>query len=696
MAEKAKKMSEAELNQFINNELRNAIGTTENGDEVSKERELNLNMYLNRPVGDEEDGRSQIQDSTIQDVVEALLPGTLAPFISTDTVVEFDPVGIEDEEYAEDATPYINHIFMVDNPGMKIQYTWQKDAYLQKNGFVYADWCERDRMQRKQQTVDYSGLVTLINDPEIEVIEYAVSDAYGNMIEPSIIEIMMEDPSISAEAFEGFNFDVDYRRTWKEGRVKVENIAPEDVIVSSDARSMDDSRVVGFSHKVSISQLREEGYPEEKLKKLEDAFDQGQDLNGERYARHQAQGGSFDDALQSTDPSSRRVWRTVLWVRVDYDGDGRAEMRKIVRGGEFRDKGGEILLNEEADEAQMVDFTAIPMPHQLIGRCPADQAREIQKGKTALMRANMDAVYRTIEPRMAYIEELASEDTWDDLMLNIPSAPLRMEREGAVYPIGDAPDTAASYQMLEYFDRIREIRTPVTRQDQGVDVDILNDKTASEARIQANATAMKKELILRLYAESLSRLFRLINRLVIKHQDKPRMLRFDPTSEPVEIDPRFWNADMDVRVKVGLGSGTKEQQIQTLMMIHNIQMQDMQAGLPTVDPEKLYNTRAELIRFSGLTAPRMFFNEPDNSQEQAGPDPQQEQIKQAEAQAVEQAIEQAGEQGFEAGKREGVDMVKIMDIESKERMHRDDTELAKTDLAIRQQENRAQAMGFNV
>lgn len=660
MSNKPERMDEDKLNAFLDNELRQTIGFGQAGDEVSAERTRNLEYYLNRPLGDEEDGKSKLQSSDVQDVVETFLPALLAPFISSDKAVEFKPVSKEDEEYAEQAGLYVNHIFMTDNDGVKIQYTWAKDGLISKNGFVYADWCEKERTAVKYQRVSYSGLVSLQQDPEIEIQEFMAIDAMGNKMEPEDSEAILN--VIDPEALNGVMFEVKFRRSWKEGRIKVENIPPEYLIVSKTAKDESCARMIGWQEQISLSTLREEGYEESKLEKINFGDDSDYDPNGERLAREQSQGGMNDSDDNATDPASRLVWRSVLWTRVDYDGDGKAELRKIVRAG-TRETGGIILLNEEADEAPIVSFTPIPMPHQLFGRSLADLTIQIQDGKTSMLRMGMDATYHTVHPRWKYLEEFANENTWDDLMMDIPGAPVRMDGD-AIQPLRDSPNIEAAYQMLEYLDRVREVRTPVSRQDTGVDPDALNDTSATQAQIQANASAMRKELILRVYAESLSKLFRLINRLVIKHQDKPRLLRLYPDRDPIEVDPRFWDADMDVSVRVGLGTGTKDQQLQSLMTIHQIQMGDLQMGLPTVDVDKLYATRARLVEFSGLSTPELYFNDPNSEEQQGQPQqaqPSPEEMQQAEAAKQQEAeqIQQAIEQAREAGKQEGADMSKI-------------------------------------
>src|SRR3546814_9865105 len=64
----------------------------------------------------------------------------------------------------------------------------------------------------------------------------------------------------------------------------------------------------------------------------------------------------------------------------------------------------------------------------------------------------------------------------------------------------------------------------------------------------------------RIFAETgVKRLFRQILRLLIRHQPRERMIRL--RNQWVQIDPRGWNAEMDLVVTVGLGVGSKMEQL---------------------------------------------------------------------------------------------------------------------------------------
>ena len=54
-------------------------------------------------------------------------------------------------------------------------------------------------------------------------------------------------------------------------------------------------------------------------------------------------------------------------------------------------------------------------------------------------------------------------------------------------------------------------------------------------------------------------IFRALLKLEIKHQDTPRDIRMGKKN--ITIDPRSWNADMDVTVNIGQGTGSRDRDL---------------------------------------------------------------------------------------------------------------------------------------
>lgn len=99
----------------------------------------------------------------------------------------------------------------------------------------------------------------------------------------------------------------------------------------------------------------------------------------------------------------------------------------------------------------------------------------------------------------------------------------------------------------------------------------------------------------------------------------------------VPIDPRVWNADMDVEINVALSATTSEERIATLTAIAQKQEQILQTlgpNNPLVSVGQYRNTLAKMIELAGFKDPAMFFNDvPANWQppqsEQAKPTPEE-------------------------------------------------------------------------
>ncbi len=139
------------------------------------------------------------------------------------------------------------------------------------------------------------------------------------------------------------------------------------------------------------------------------------------------------------------------------------------------------------------------------------------------------------------------------------------------------------------------------------------------------------ELMVRTIAEGLRRFFRIILKLVVKHQDVPRTVRL--RGEWVQYDPRSWNSDMDCTVNTGLGAGTRERDMQIMQFVMTLQ-EKLLASLgpdnPYVKPDNLYAALEKTVQATGLKSVEQYFTRPDPQEVQARlesmknqPDPEQ-------------------------------------------------------------------------
>jgi hypothetical protein len=119
--------------------------------QLMEERARAMEYYLGDMSQDmpAQDGRSRAVSTDVSDVIEGMLPHLMDIFAGSDEVVRFEPVGPEDEDDAQQETDYVNHVFMQQNPGFMVLYSFIKDGLLSKTGLVKVWWDEDEREERE-------------------------------------------------------------------------------------------------------------------------------------------------------------------------------------------------------------------------------------------------------------------------------------------------------------------------------------------------------------------------------------------------------------------------------------------------------------------------------------------------------------------------------------------------------------------
>jgi hypothetical protein len=125
---------------------------------------------------------------------------------------------------------------------------------------------------------------------------------------------------------------------------------------------------------------------------------------------------------------------------------------------------------------------------------------------------------------------------------------------------------------------------------------------------------MRMELIARIFAETgVKELFEKIFELTVKYQEVERLVQLNNVFIPVR--PTEWKDKYNINIVVGLGSGSKEQQLVILNSILEKQMQafTLQGNkeYPMVTLKNIYNTLSKMIENAGLKNTENYFVNPD-------------------------------------------------------------------------------------
>ncbi len=612
----ADKVTNEQLRAIINSEINNSIGFM--GSNLTSQRKKSMEYYMGEKLGTEIDGRSQVVSTDVADTIETILPNLLRIFTANDQVVKCEPVKSEDVPLAEQATNYINYIFNKDNNGFSVLYTWFKDALLEKNGIVKVYWDDSSSVEQETyENLNDQEYQLLLDDENVEIVEEEsfVDEKMKAAMDLLLVEATAQGKLVADEPTPMLHNCV-IKRTSKGGKVKIENVPPEEFLIQRTAKSIETANFVAHRVAKTRSELIEMGFDREVVENLPTT--NNIILNNERLTRYSDIDQSpFDNA---PDNSTAEIEIYECYVRCDMDGDGIAELRKVIVAGE---SGYEILENMPCDNIPFCSLTPIPMPHRFYGRSVAELVEDVQLVKSTVMRQLLDNMYLTNNNRVAIMDGMVN---LDDLLTSRPGGVVRTKQPPSqvMLPMQSQTISQQAFPLLEYLDTIRETRTGITRYNQGLDADSLN-KTATGVNAIMTQSQMRMELIARVFAETgIKDLFRRIFELTCKYQDKERIVELNNQFIPVK--PTEWRNRFNISITVGLGSGSKEQQI---MMLNNILERQLQAfqlqgnrEYPMVSLKNIYNSLAKIIENAGLKNVENYFVNPDMGKGMVTPPPE--------------------------------------------------------------------------
>ena len=583
-------MDNLKLKSLIEAEIDDSIGYIES--ETVEQRKQALQAYLRQPYGNEVEGKSSIVTGEVAEAIDGALPSLVRIFTASDELMVADPVNPGDEAGAKQVTDYLNWIVLKDNPGVILFHDWFKDALLQKNGIVKAYWEDKtDVSKEKYQGLTDDELALLLQDPDIEIVSQDITST------PVVDPAMAQAIEVAGGMVPMFNtHDVTIKKTNKSGKVTIENVPPEEFLISKKARTILDAPFVAHRRLMRRGDLIAMGFD----KKIVESLGTGDDLDytPERVTRFSA--GEQPSDFESNDPSMQDIEVFECYIRTDMDDDGIPELRQVFYAG------NEILSEHECDYVPFYSICPLPIPHKFFGNSLADRTTDLQLIKTTITRQMLDNLYLTNNARVVAVE---GQVNLDDLLTSTAGGVIRAKSPAAVQQLNVQNVAAQSFPMLEYLDRIQAKRTGVSDASQGLDPSILQNVTAAAVASMQQAGAGKIELIARIFAETgVKDLFRGILHLVTKYQQKEKIIRL--RGQFVAIDPRTWANEYDISVNVGLGAGNRQEQMAMLAMVLQKQEQILGAyGManPYVSPAQYRNTLGRMVEAAGFRDSAEFY-----------------------------------------------------------------------------------------
>ena len=635
----ANKLTDEQIEQTAREFLRTAMGAPDT--DVGQARLRNLEYYNAEAEGElappEVEDRSDFVATDVADTVDGMLPQIMRMFVGSDEAVTFEGQGQPgSDQEAKLATAYVNHLFYVRNDGVGIVHDWFKDALYQKVGFAKV-WAEEEADDAKQR---YEG-------QSQEQLVMLLQDGWELSGEPEV-----------DEETQAINFTV--RKESRRKEVKVMACPPSEMRIDQNARWGGEPAAIGQCFYRRRFELEQDGY---------DLSDVGTGGSSPTDMEQIERLGEADNFNYSAPHESHELYRyDECYIKLDADGDGIAEWLKVCLIEEkvavYSD--GKPAI-EQVDDHPYVWICPIPRPHSFYGDCPADRAIQPQKLRTHTIRAIQDNMFLSTNQR-TYVN-LNAQVNIDDVLDSRPGGVIRGQgpASDAITPIVVPALGAPAYQFNEYIGSWAENRTGFNRYSAGTDQNALN-KTARGTELLTAKADMRLELMARFFGVGMRQLFAKMLKLAIQHQNIPEMVAIN--GQFVPINPSEFRNQYHVKINIGLGSGSKEQQSARIMALLQVMMQGAQAGV--VRPQHFAEAIRLFVEANEFKNPERFVDpEPSGMPPNPQAFQQMQGQMQQQMQELQQQLQQLGQENeslrAEKASKEGDLAIKGAELQLKDR-----------------------------
>lgn len=555
-------ITDEELIDLIETEVANSAGNFLDSSDLSDEREKATYEYAMQPVGHlSPQGVSKIVSSDTVEAIEGYSSVLSELLFNNKRLAKFIPLsnGPAAVHQARMASDLVNYCLFRKNPGWTLFNTWIKAALLWKNAAVvweYVEDYEYSFEDYEEMTVE--ALDVLLSDPEVEV----VGDLYTNPM--------------------GLYEDVRIKRKTNKSGIKIRNIEPESFLINQNASSIEDASFVGIVTEMTRSEIRKQ-YPEFADEIDWDAISDGESnstfmtaMNTEATARRNSVGlstvyrGSTGTMLEANMPVSV----VECWVRVDRDGDGIAELKRIIKAGNT------ILFEEDVDQIQVAELKPFDIPHEWAGLSMADMTRPSTLASTALLRGFVENTYLT-----NYSPKLADPNVVDfSALQNMKPKQLIPTNGNPNAAVASMPPEAISTStvpLLEFLQRHKEQANGLSKAAQGLN-DTLYVSGNSEQKVSAVQSAAQTRIqhIARRFMETgLARLCEGVYKTMLKEMRGQKVGYYDRNNFYSQMDINELPSNMMMVVEADVGDASNQSVIQKMQMIgQNVLPALMQAG----------------------------------------------------------------------------------------------------------------------
>lgn len=578
-----KKLDDNSIVNIVDQQVSLSVGYADS--ELSSERAKIIDYYngtLPRPA---HDGNSKYVSLDVYDAVESLKAALLESFSSGNKTVRFAPQNEDDVEKAKVCTEYTDYVVHRQNDMFSVMSTAIHDALIARAGVVKVFWENSTETSYEEfEDITDSELNLLLAQDNVELVE-STTDELG-----------LNSGTIGIES--------------DTSQVVIENVAPEEFLIESQAKSLDDVTFCAHRTKKTLSDLRLEGYSEKLIEKIGDHTDVDLETDPEVLARFDNV-GNFRNASKDHQDQVRSVMVYEAYIMIDVEGTGVAELYKVIKAGNV------LLDKEKVIRKPFVTFVPLPTPHSFYGNNFADKVVATQNARTVLTRSILDHAMITNNPRYTVVKGGLTNPR--ELIDNRVGGIVNISRPDAIAPMPQSSLNPFIFQTIQMLDEDKEDTTGVSKISQGLNKDALSQQN-SAAMVEQLATMsqQRQKIIARNFAvQFVKPLYSLVYELVCENESQERIVEL--SGSYVACDPRKWREKRDVAVELHLGYGEQEKEAQKYLALHTLMTSDPNLS-KMYQQQNQYELASKIMELSGIKEVGNYLTNPQSLPEE-GPDP---------------------------------------------------------------------------
>ena len=275
-------------------------------------------------------------------------------------------------------------------------------------------------------------------------------------------------------------------------QVVIEPVAPEEILIEHQAKSMMDAKFCAHQTRKTLSELRDMGFTDEQLDKIGDHEHVDLDTSPEVLARHDDLNITKGLDAQGYQDQVRDVMVIEAYMMVDIEGTGTATLHRILKAGNA------LLEVEEVSRKPFIAFCPLPIPHSFYGSNFADKLCATQNARTVLTRSILDHAMITNNPR--YMVTKGGLTNPRELIDNRVGGLVNVTRPDAIAPMPQAPLNPFIFQTLKELQDNLEENTGVSSLSTGMNKDAVSKPNSAALVEQLTSMSQQQKIIARNFA----------------------------------------------------------------------------------------------------------------------------------------------------------------------------------------------------